>query len=185
MKRQKETDFTTWSHKREVFESESGKTITVDTLSKSGSHISFSSNKKTLTVTGNFGNWIFNHSANPYPDRDACIDNDIWCKRITSNSAQQPLEFSLWKSIQQLYLIAAAQTNEKDYIGWLTYADAVADAANEVGYKVLIEECRPDWMDIDAVEPVYVPHKNLLKVFDAFEAVCLKLYEAENLQNPT
>ena len=130
-----------------------------------------------LSVTGDYGNWIFDRAF--YPKKDFKVIDSYWCEKLLRNSCQS-FEFDLEANLDA-YAEEEKQTREEnpevfdknspDYDEDLVeFYEEIQKCDDEIEYW----NCIADHLIDDPRDYKIVPEQ-LLIIFDAFEEICHRI----------
>lgn len=176
-------DFSKHKHRVEIFKNEEGREIQIDHFQDGNSrigYIQFINTDEIMSVTGDFGNWIF---CRPFvPSSEAYVSDIYWCEKLSIASTQKYKSFDTELTDKAL--------NEE-----LSKIDEEFDPDDEKGkeeYREYLEGCiryseyepeyityayqeHPDWMDSESVIFCEKISVRLEIIFDAFDEICRRL----------
>ena len=125
-----------------------------------------------LTVTGDYGNWVFCREF--HPTADGYVSDSYWIEKLKIASSQQPGSYDAdetRKEIEQRLNDGDLYDEDKEYLeSLLGYVDD-----GEAGYLAYAHENLPKYRDHE-----FVPYRKKLDywlevIFDAFEEICRRL----------
>lgn len=184
-----------------IFTEENGEKIRVDEFFKPGTitnWLKFINTKDILTVTWDFGNWVFCRPFIPSNNGEA-ISTPYWCEKLRNSSTQTAWEFDTEtadKEIQEIIdnlefeLDEIRQKNEDDDNDIVVYEEIIdwwkellTHTENEVEYLYYAYDY--DWGRPNSIDSEEIPnwkkwHIWLEVVFDAFEEMCSRLPKEDN-----
>ena len=180
-------DFSKHEHRIEKFTSQEGNEIRVDHLQigKSRSlYLKFINASGTLTVSGDFGNYVF---CRPFiPSKGGSVSEMYWYEKLNTHSLQsfenedydfdsiiEELEAEL-EGVEENYS-EENQEGVKDYIKILI---AAAGDNDKLEYEyAAFRSSMPNCLDYEFA-PIYKKTNHRLQiVFDAFEEICKRITE--------
>lgn len=180
-------DFSKHEHRVEIFKSEKNE-IRIDHFqvgNNNTNYIQFINSDRTLTVTGDFGNWVFNR---PFiPSEDGYVSDPYWLEKLRIGSKQEPGRYdgeATAKEIQKLidngledYGYGGEDLKELKewYTDLLTYADNEHEYVCHAYYAYPI----PKNVDNESVPFCKSVDNWLLIIFDAFDEICKRLKEKQ------
>lgn len=187
MSKRTHINFSKHEHRREIFKSEDGNEIIVDHLqigrSRCG-YFKFINSNDNLSVTGDYGNWIFCRPFVPHPEES--VSEGYWCEKLSIYSIQEPYEYdadatrkSINKFIESGLEDYGYEDEELEEIKeWFTELLDCVDSEHEYLNKTVYNYDGPRSLDVD-----YIPHDKTMKprlnyIFDAFEEICNRLGKA-------
>lgn len=170
MKRTK-VDFS--NHELDIVENEH---VLIHTLHKNNSNflnVVFINCQGVLTVTGDFGNWVFCREF--HPSADGFVSDGYWVQKLRMASEQTSSQFDREETVKEI------QEFRKDYeddipeeiAEWLKTLEYYSDDEIEYTYHAYRE--KPGDIDYESVPFGKKSHIRLEIVFDAFDAICDKL----------
>ena len=137
----------------------------------------FCNHSGNLSVTGDYGNWIFDRAF--YPKKDLKVSDSYWCEKLIRNSCQS-FEFDLEAN---LYAYAEEEKqmreenpeifdkNSPDYDEDLVeFYEEIQKCDDEIEYW----NCIADHL-IDEPNDYKMISEQLLIIFDAFEEICRRI----------
>jgi len=135
--------------------------------------------KGVMTVTGDFGNYVFNREF--HPSAKGFVSDGYWVEKMKLYSCQEPYEFDHDKTAeaidefeQDLIADDELDNERKDYIDSLRHANYNVEwMYDSTAYDY------PCPVEAEAVPKGYVLHRYLLYVFDAFEEICRRMKEPQ------
>ena len=180
-------DWSKHQHRVEIFKSDENE-IRVDHLQidrNRGLYVKFINTDDTLSVTGDFGNYIF---CRPFvPSSEGYVSDHYWAEKLTYNSIQnfeqndydfdeiiKELE-ELLETVEEDYSEVEDQEAVKDYIDSLIESASQNDKL-EYEYRAY-RELKPDFIDYDFAPAYKKKRVSLQIVFDAFEEICRRIKE--------
>jgi hypothetical protein len=141
--------------------------------------IKFINTSGIMSVTGDFGNWIFCREF--HPSADDYVSGGYWDEKLVIHSEQTCSEFD---SDETIKLIEAFKENYiEDYSE--KYHEEISDWIESLEYSVYdeieykYEACRnkPDVIDYEYVPYAKIRHKWLDCIYDGFDEICNRLFE--------
>lgn len=161
------------NHQLEIVKNEH---VTIHTLHKENSSIYrvvFINCKGILSVTGDFGNWIFCREFHPLPN--AKVSDSYWNEKLRTHSEQTYSKFDTKATLEE---IQNYRQDHEEYLTakeeeWLENLEYHSDDELEYTHYAYIES----HIDIDYEDIPFgkKQHASLNCVYDAFEAICEKL----------
>ena len=115
----------------------------------------FCNHSGNLSVTGDYGNWIFDRAF--YPKKDFKVLDSYWCEKLCLNSCQS-FEFDL-----EANLNAYAEDLVEFY-------EEIQECDDEIEYW----NCITDHLIDDPYDYKKIPEQ-LFVIFDAFEEICRRI----------
>ena len=190
MQRGKRTnfDFSEHHHRIDIYKNAEKKEIRIDHLQIGDSntnYIQFINSGRILSVTGDFGNWVFCRKF--IPSADGVVSDYYWLEKLHIGSEQKGEKYSPRETTKRIdWLISEGLEEwgiEEDTIPeakeWLKELRAETD--DEVGYmfKAYRDYDKPDCLDYESIPFEKEIHRWLLVIFDAFENICERLKEED------
>ncbi len=130
-----------------------------------------------MTVTGDFGNWVFCREFHPTPNSK--VDGSYWSEKLRISSVQKSASYDSDETRNRIYEFK--QTFEESYgremndeeKDWVESLEKSADDKYEYIFTAYRET--PRTIDTEAVPYGEKRHDWLNAVYDGFEALCEKL----------
>lgn len=177
-------DFSDWTHRREIFECWDKK-IHVDSLIPPswyyGWAIVFTNTDNNLTITWEFGNWVFYRAFVPSAT-DERISDPYWCEKLRCCSTQSAWEYSMTEADREIDEIIEwleeywYEWEELEEIKeWWEELKVYTESEIEFLYHAHYKPWRPDSIDSEMIPNWKIGHSWLNTVFDAFEIICIKM----------
>lgn len=185
-------DFSEHVHRVEIFKNDKGDEIQIDHFQVGNSrmnYIQLINTDETMTVTGDFGNWVFCRPFVPSPKGG--VSDHYWFEKLSIASEQRFDQLdseSIAKEIQELIDHGLEEYGYdgdelKDAKEWFTELLREVDDKLEYEYKAFRCPYKPDFIDYEEI-PYYMKTPVWLDIiFDAFDEICRRLKEEENLDN--
>lgn len=136
-----------------------------------------------LSVTGDFGNWIFSRQFIPGALSDR-VSDQYWDEKLRINSTQQPQKFDPDKTRLELLdfkkqLIEDFSQDGDDVINkieeWCSNLENSLNYCSEFEYMRAVYEDIPDFVDLESIPIATIRDSSLNAVYDAFDIMCDKL----------
>lgn len=138
-----------------------------------------------LTVTGDYGNWVFCREF--HPSSDGYVSDDYWLEKLSIGSCQKPGEYDSKKTVQRIKEFYKDRVSEKSYYSkedWFELKEWVRSllmySDDEVEYTYYAYREKPDFIEYESVPFVKDIKIQLKIVFDAFEEMCRRMGETES-----
>jgi hypothetical protein len=185
MKNRTGVDFSKHEHRVEIFKN-GEKEIRVDHFQVGNSnngYIQFINTSRTLTVTGDYGNWVF---CRPFhPSADGYVSGGYWLEKLRTLSTQKPGEYDGEETAAEIQKLIDTELEEYGYEGeelekakeWYTDLLAYTDDELEYTYKAYGENYKPNFIDDESIPFCKKINVWLLIIFDAFDEICRRLKE--------
>jgi hypothetical protein len=135
-----------------------------------------------MSVTGDFGNWIFCREF--HPSRNGYVSDNYWIEKLEIYSVQKGRAYDrdgtveLLESLDENDLLESGYSAKniadiKEY-----YEDLLSYASdNEFDYLHELYDRKPDCLECDELPIEESIHKRLKIVFDAFEEICKRFID--------
>lgn len=180
MKKRTNWDFSEYSHRVEIFKSESGKEIRVDHLQKDSSrigYVKFVNDSEGLSVFGDFGNWVF---CRPFhPSADGFVSEMYWIEKLNMHSCQDPYDYDCDSTREDIEDLVSFELEENGFKGEKleqakSYLNDLLDYVDDpIEYKYhAFRYSMPSFFDCEDIPFVQKYKPQLEIVFDAFEHIC-------------
>ena len=143
---------------------------------------------ETLTVTGDFGNYVF---CRPFvPSKDGFVSGGYWLEKLKMYSEQRfdKLDFEfIIKEIKFLINIGLEEYGYEDKelesaVSWFSELLDVAESEDELDYKCKAyrDYYKPDFIEYEQI-PYYLKIPERLEIiFDVFDIICNRLKNKNN-----
>jgi len=141
-------------------------------------NIKFINCQGIMTVTGDYGNWVFCRQFIPVNSGET-VSGGYWKEKLRISSSQEPDEFNpelTTKQINELLLEEDISEEHKEYYEELL---SVVDEG-EFWYKSKAYGDIPRDLDAESVPCAMKTQYWLLVIFDAFEEICSRLPKETN-----
>ena len=127
----------------------------------------------TMTVTGDFGNWVFDREF--HPSNKGYVSPQYWDEKLDYNSKQTSHKFDTdetVKGIEQFKVDLIDYGNEMDdeMIDWLEELES--NVFDEYEYIVSAYHNNPSDIDTERVPFGEIRHKYLEYIYDGFDEIC-------------
>jgi hypothetical protein len=142
-----------------------------------------------MTVTGDFGNWVFCREFHPSGNNTHGVSGGYMDEKLRIASVQRPDEYD---ADETLKLIQAYKDDFEDYHGremneeeleWVERLEANVD--DEFDYKHIAYRENPNTIDYEDVPFGTKRHFWLDAVYDGFDAICERLKQDTASELPT
>lgn len=137
-----------------------------------------------MTVTGDFGNWVFCREFHPSANNDGGVSGGYWDEKLQIASVQKSHQYDAEETIKRIEEFEkefqdnyGREMNEAE-ADWIEELKNNADDEHEYIYLAYREN--PDTIDYESVPFGKKRHFWLNAVYDGFEAICEKLKIIEN-----
>lgn len=138
-----------------------------------------------MTVTGDFGNWVFCREF--YPCADGGVSAGYWDEKLQMHSEQICNKFDKDGTIEAINEFKSTYFSDysekyldeiSDWIEMLEYS-----TYDEIEYEYEAFRNKPDAIDAEYVPFVKIRHKWLEYVYDGFDEMCQRIKLQENETN--
>lgn len=185
-------DFSNHVHREEIYQLKTEdkiKTIRIDHFQVGESrmlYLKFINCQGVMTVTGDFGNWVFCREF--HPSHDGFVSDGYWIEKLEINSIQRPLEYCSETTADDLNRGINGGLAEYGYSGekleqsiqFFKHLLEHCDDEIEYTHEAFRGHNMPNFMDYDEVPFCKKNHIQLRIVFDAFDEMCKRLKEAND-----
>ena len=185
MKNRTGIDFSQHEHRIEIFKSDENE-IRIDHFQVGNSntkYIQFINTDRVLTVSGDYGNWVF---CRPFvPGECGDVSDMYWIEKLKILSSQEPGKFSSEDTAEEIKLLIASGLEDYGYEGeelesikeWYTDLLSYVDDEHEYIFYAYRSYDRPHNIDNESV-PFCKELNNWLNIiFDAFDEICKRIRE--------
>lgn len=192
MKKNKRTDidFSEHEHRIEIFKNENGKEIRIDHFQVGNSrinYIQFINTDEIMSVTGDFGNWIF---CRPFvPSSEGFVSDHYWYEKLSISSTQKYKSFDSDLTVEALEdeMNRMDEDFDVDYVErkeeYRAYLErCISESDYEWGYVAYAYQEHPSWMDSEDVIFCEKTNVRLEIIFDAFDEICNRLKDKEMIE---
>jgi hypothetical protein len=191
-KKRTNIDFSKHKHSFEIFKNDLGSEIRVDHFKIDGSvigYIKFINTDGILSITGDYGNWIF---CRPFiPSANGFVSDGYWLEKLKINSEQHFVELDFDSIIEEINHLIDHGLEDYGFdhdelrksIEW--FQDLLDVALMEDKYDYIYNAFRsysiPDCLSDLELIPLYkkIPER-LNIIFDAFDEICERLKNNKN-----
>lgn len=184
MSKRTRIDFSKHEHRREIFKSEDGNEIIVDHLQIGRNHcgyFKFTNSNNHLSVTGDYGNWIFCRPFIPHPEDTAEVY--YWTEKLEIHSIQKPMSFDSDKTTIEINELIETGLEDYGYEGddleeakeWFTELLEYVDEEREYINQAYYSGTMPSFLESELIPHSEVVNPRLNYIFDAFEEICDRL----------
>jgi len=183
-------DFSKHVHRIEIFKSETNpkNEIRIDHFQIGDSnqqYIQFINTNSTLTITGDYGNWVF---CRPFiPSEDGYVSDGYWLEKASIASTQEATKYDPEQTAEAIQKLIGGELEEIGYeeenleklkdwfVNLLEYTDDELEYTHEAyrGFS------RPDIIDYDYIPFVKETNIWLQIIFDAFDEICTRIKKEE------
>jgi len=176
-------DFSKHEHRVEIFKN-GDKEIRIDHFQIGNSNINyiqFINTDRILSVTGDFGNWIF---CRPFvPSEEGGVSDGYWLEKLRIASCQEAGKYDGDETAKEIQLLIDSGLEEQGYKGeeleqikeW--YTDLLGYTEDEHEYIYHAYRDYPSYIDCEII-PFCKELNNWLNIiFDAFDEICFRLKE--------
>lgn len=182
-------DFSKHKHRVEIFKNDEGKEIQIDHFQDGNSrvgYIQFINTDEIMSVTGDFGNWIF---CRPFvPSSEGYVSDIYWCEKLLIASHQRYSSFDTTLTDEALNEELSKIDDEFDADDverkeeYKEYLDGcIRHSENEHEYITYAYQEHPSWMDSESVIYCEKTSVQLEIIFDAFDEICKRLELKERI----
>ena len=185
MKNRTGIDFSEHVHRVEIFKSDENE-IRIDHFQVGDSkmnYIQFINTDRVLSVSGDFGNWIF---CRPFiPDKGGYVSDGYWLEKLRILSTQEAGRYSSDETAKEIKLLIKSGLEDYGYKGaelqavkeWYTELLSYTDDEYEYIYEAYRSYDRPGNIDNESVPFCKEVNNWLYIIFDAFDEICERLSE--------
>jgi len=191
MKNRTGKDFSKHVHRVEIFKN-GDKEIRVDHFQVGDSntrYIQFINTDRVLTVTGDYGNWVF---CRPFhPSADGHVSDGYWLEKLSILSEQVAATYDGDETAKEIQTLIDTGLEEYGYEGdelermkeWYTDLLSYTDDEYEYVYHAYRDYGRPN------IEPETIPFCKKLNnwlnvIFDAFDEICNRMKNDTEVPKP-
>jgi len=183
MEKRTNFDFSNHVHRVEIFKSEENE-IRIDHFQvnrNSTYYIQFINTDRTLTVTGDFGNWVF---CRPFhPSADGYVSDYYWIEKLKTYSEQIAENYDGDETAKEIQKLIDTGLEDYGYEGdeliqakeWYTDLLQYTDDKIDYEYHAYRYYDKPDFIDYEEIPYCEKINKRLLIIFDAFNEICFRL----------
>lgn len=176
-------DFSKHKHRVEIFKSNKNE-IRVDHFQVDSSrmlYIQFINTNEILTVTGDFGSWVF---CRPFiPSKDGHVSDDYWLEKLRINSSQSAGDYDNSETAKEIEELISNGLEEYGYEGerleeakgWYTDLLEHSEDETEYTYYAYRHYDKPSFIDYEDIPFVKKINPRLNIIFDAFDEICYRL----------
>lgn len=187
MKNRTGIDFSKHVHTTDIYKC-GDKVIQVDHFKIPGTRmnaIEFINTDEILSVTGDFGNWIF---CRPFtPSANGSVSDGYWLEKLRTASCQVPGTFDSEEITKEIQEKIETGLEEYGYHGeklkqakeW--FKELLSETDDELDYthKAYRDYHKPNFIEYDEIPFCKKVNNWLLIIFDAFEEMCLRMKNNE------
>lgn len=146
----------------------------------------FINTRGVMTVTGDFGNWVFCREFHPFANNDSGVDSGYWDEKLQISSVQKSKKYDTDETIKRIkdfkesFIDTYGREMNSDEADWVERLELSVYDENEYIFAAYRE--RPESIDYESVPFAQKRHFWLDAVYDGFEAICqvLKQQQGEN-----
>lgn len=148
--------------------------------------VEFINCRGVMTVTGDFGNFVFCREF--HPSKDGYVSDGYWLEKLRMGSCQKPCVFDGEKTRDALAEFEKSledqfegEVNGAEYEEAMEYVKACIDASHDVEweYDSVAYGDKPEWLECEDVPKGHILADYLNAVFDAFDEICRRMGEKE------
>lgn len=180
-------DFSEHEHRVEIFKC-GEKEIRVDHFQVGNNrmnYIQFINTDEVLTVTGDFGNWVF---CRPFvPSKGGHVDASYWIEKLRISSEQKLDSLDLDAIKKEIKELIESGLEEYGYEGqeleqakeW--FGELLEEVDDELGYlcKAYRDYSKPNFIDHEMIPCTKKTPVRLSIIFDAFDEICERLKKSD------
>lgn len=136
-----------------------------------------------MTVTGDFGNWVFCREFHPSGDNDSGVGDMYWDEKLQIHSVQESHRFDpertleLIREFENSFVENYDREMDEDEMEWLERLRCNVNDEPEYIYTAYRE--MPSTMEYEDVPFGKVRHHFLDAVYDGFDAICELLKQSK------
>jgi hypothetical protein len=183
MKNRTGIDFSKHEHRVEIFKN-GEKEIRIDHFQVGDSnnrYIQFINTDRVLTVTGDYGNWVF---CRPFvPSADGCVSDSYWLEKLGTLSKQKAKSYDAEETAKNIKGLIDTGLEEYGYEGeklekakeWYEELLLETDDELEYKYKAYRDNYIPRFIEYEDIPFCEKVDNWLLIIFDAFDEMCNRL----------
>ncbi len=182
-------DFSKHKHRIDIYKNEMNDEIRIDHFQINDSYmeyIQFINTKQVLTVTGDFGNWVF---CRPFiPSEKGSVDDSYWLEKLQISSGQEFNKLDVKANQTQIEHLIKKDLEDygyedeelKEAKSWFKELLEKSDDELEYLHYAFKDYNIPRFLDRGLI-PTYkeIPTR-LLIIFDAFDEICKRIKEKPN-----
>jgi hypothetical protein len=181
-------DFINHDHRLEIYKNNEGKEIRVDHFqvgSNSTFYIQFINTDRVLTVTGDFGNWVF---CRPFvPSSKGFVSEGYWIEKLKLKSCQSFDRLDSDGIREELNRLYTSGLKEYGLFGeeledcreWISELKGYCDNQTEYLYHAFYDPYKPDGLDLELIPEYKHKPRGLDFVFDSFDIICERMKKGE------
>lgn len=183
MGEEKLIDFSEHSHRVEIFKN-GDKEIRIDHLQKNDSrmeYIQFINTDEIMSVTGDYGNWIF---CRPFiPSAEGKVSVGYWIEKLETYNELKLDKLDLDSIEVEIQELIDTGLEDYGYEGdkleeakeW--FQELLEETSDELDYlhKAYRDYRKPNFIDYDMIPRTNEIPKRLLIIFEAFDEICNRL----------
>ena len=141
-----------------------------------------------MTVTGDFGNWVFCREFHPSPNEDGGVSSGYWDEKLEISSVQKSHQYDSQETLKRIgefkkeFKESYGRKMTEDEKDWVKQLEENVDDEHEYIYLAYRET--PQGIDYEAVPFGKSRHPWLNAVYDGFDAIC-EMLKIETKLTPT
>ena len=136
----------------------------------------FINTRGVMTVTGDFGNWVFCREFHPSADNEQCVSGGYWDEKLEISSVQKSDKYDaeqttkLLKEFKETFEDSFGREMDEDEKEWIEQLENNVDDEHEYTYLAYRE--KPKDIDYESVPFGEKRHFWLDAVYDGFDEIC-------------
>ena len=179
-----EVDFSKHVHRVEIFKNEKGDEIRIDHFQVGNNrtnYIQFINTDEILTITGDFGNWVFCRPFVPSPK--GYVSDGYWFEKMRIASEQKFERLDSDANEKEIRELIDHGLEDYGYEGedlekakqW--YDELLSEVDDDLGYmcKAYRDYYKPDFIKYENIPMIKETPISIQIIFDAFDEMCLRL----------
>lgn len=167
-------------HKLEVIKSEGVLIHKFKRPDTTANSVVFINTCGVMTVTGDFGNWVFSREFHPSPSQEK-ISNSYWDEKLQNNSIQTASEFdgeATRRAIVEFKEDNICNYSELELEAIEDWIEKLEDSIeDEIEYTFIAYREKPNCIDYENIPFTNKRRFSLEAIYDSFEAICQRLWE--------
>lgn len=184
-------DFSKHKHTTEIYTNKEGKEIQIDNFKIDGTicnSMKFINVGGVMSVTGDFGNWIFNR--NFYPSAKGYISDGYWVEKLRHCSEQKIEDLDVNAIRAELEELIETGLEEHGYenigvyeeldkakVWFIELLDELDDGQFSYLAKAYRDPYKPDFIDDEMIPDTKKIPVWLLIIFDGLDEMCIRMKE--------
>jgi len=146
--------------------------------------LTFINTRGIMTVTGDFGNWVFCREFHPSASNEHGVSGSYWDEKLQMTSVQKSDKYDSEETLKTInefketFEDSYGEEMDEEVIDWIERLENNVD--NELDYTYIAYQEKPNTIEYEDVPFGEKRHPWLDAVYDGFDAICQKLYN-ENL----